>query len=39
MTVTVDAILQEDAAVTLIDDWAEHDVEVVVFTDVAHAPI
>ena len=31
MTVIVDNIMQEDTVVTLIDDWLEHKVEVVIF--------
>ena len=33
MTVTVDDVIQEDTVVTLIDDWGEHKVEVLIFTD------
>ena len=33
MTVTVDDVVQEDTVVVLIDDWLEHNIEVVVFTN------
>ena len=35
MTVTVDDVMQEDTVVVLIDDWLEHNVEVVVFMNQA----